>query len=144
MKLHDFLVHIDGLVQERRNSIANALELRLSCTNLSIWLYSDNFSDTHDAIWPSLSPCQAINPMCHFLVLGVYDNKIEFHVSSNILREQHHLTRGWLTSNLLDFFSPCVGLLSVGIHPELYNIAVTITTTSSTRAYKRVYVSTRY
>ena len=26
-------LHIDGLVQERRNSIANALELRLSCTN---------------------------------------------------------------------------------------------------------------
>ena len=26
-----------GLVQERRNSIANALELRLSCTNPSIW-----------------------------------------------------------------------------------------------------------
>ena len=28
---------IDGLVQERRNSIANALELRLSCTNPSKW-----------------------------------------------------------------------------------------------------------
>ena len=28
---------IDGLVQERRNSIANALELRLSCTNSSKW-----------------------------------------------------------------------------------------------------------
>ena len=27
---------IDGLVQERRNSIANALELRLSCSNPSI------------------------------------------------------------------------------------------------------------
>ena len=26
---------IDGLMQERRNSIANALELRLSCTNPS-------------------------------------------------------------------------------------------------------------
>ena len=26
---------IDGLVQERCNSIANALELRLSCTNSS-------------------------------------------------------------------------------------------------------------
>ena len=25
--------HIDGLVQEKRNSIANALELGLSCTN---------------------------------------------------------------------------------------------------------------
>ena len=24
---------VDGLVQERRNSISNALELRLSCTN---------------------------------------------------------------------------------------------------------------
>ena len=30
--------HIDGLVQERRNSIANALELRLSCTNPWIWV----------------------------------------------------------------------------------------------------------
>ena len=29
--------NIDGLVQERRNSIANALELRLSCTYPSIW-----------------------------------------------------------------------------------------------------------
>ena len=29
----DTAVYIDGLVQERRNSIANALELRLSCTN---------------------------------------------------------------------------------------------------------------
>ena len=29
--------HIDGLVQERRNSSANTLELRLSCTNPSIW-----------------------------------------------------------------------------------------------------------
>ena len=28
--------HIDGLVQERRNSTANALELHLSCTNPSI------------------------------------------------------------------------------------------------------------
>ena len=28
--------HIDGLVQERRNSSALAMELRLSCTNLSI------------------------------------------------------------------------------------------------------------
>ena len=28
--------YINGLVQERHNSIANALELRLSCTNPSI------------------------------------------------------------------------------------------------------------
>ena len=35
-KVH--LDYIDGLVQERRSSIANALELRLSCTNPSILL----------------------------------------------------------------------------------------------------------
>ena len=29
--------HVDGLVQERRNFIANALELRLSCSNPSMW-----------------------------------------------------------------------------------------------------------
>ena len=29
---------IDGLVQERRNSSALAMELRLSCTNQSTWL----------------------------------------------------------------------------------------------------------
>ena len=29
--------HIDGLVQERCNSIANALELHLSFTNPSMW-----------------------------------------------------------------------------------------------------------
>ena len=32
--------YIDGLVQERHKSIANALELYLSCTNPSIWLLS--------------------------------------------------------------------------------------------------------
>ena len=32
-------LHIDGLVQKRRNSIANALELCLTCTNPSIWWY---------------------------------------------------------------------------------------------------------
>ena len=31
--------YIDGLVQERRNSIATALELRLSCTNPSIYAW---------------------------------------------------------------------------------------------------------
>ena len=42
MKLIEFIkhlwpsVHIDGLVQKRRNSSALAMELHLSCTNLSI------------------------------------------------------------------------------------------------------------
>ena len=32
----DICAYNDGLVQERRNSIANALELHLSCTNPAI------------------------------------------------------------------------------------------------------------
>ena len=37
-------VQIDGLLHERRNSIANVLELRLSCTNLSNWRNNINAS----------------------------------------------------------------------------------------------------
>ena len=33
---YNMILHIDGLVQEKRNSIADALELHLSCTNPSI------------------------------------------------------------------------------------------------------------
>ena len=36
--------HGDGLVQERRNSIANALELRLSCTNPSMVACNNSLS----------------------------------------------------------------------------------------------------
>ena len=38
MNRNAYLIHyIDGFIQERRNSIASALELRLSCTNQSIF-----------------------------------------------------------------------------------------------------------
>ena len=37
------MVHIDGLEQERRNSIANALELRLCCTNPSMSFFNVYF-----------------------------------------------------------------------------------------------------
>ena len=44
---------MDGLMQERRNSIANALELRLSCTNPSIFTLNDSFflSLLHKILW---------------------------------------------------------------------------------------------
>ena len=32
-----FSFQVDGLVQEKLNSVTNALELRLSCTNLSMY-----------------------------------------------------------------------------------------------------------
>ena len=37
--------NIDGLVQERRNSIANALELRLSCTDPSTCYFQNGWRD---------------------------------------------------------------------------------------------------
>ena len=37
-------VYIDGLVQERRKSIVNALEFHLSCTNPSIYLCENHWS----------------------------------------------------------------------------------------------------
>ena len=58
--------NIDGLMQERRNSIANALGLRLSCTNLSMWRNTCYLFQPlhlpHDT-WPSQTvfdprPCQ--------------------------------------------------------------------------------------
>ena len=42
-----YILYIDGLVQEKRNSIANALELRFSCTNPLI--------STLRMPWPSVS-----------------------------------------------------------------------------------------
>ena len=47
-RAQDSTAYIDGLVHERHNSIANALELRLSCTN------------------PSIS-CLPLLPICHTL-----------------------------------------------------------------------------
>ena len=51
--------YINGLVQERRNSIANALELRLSCTNPSIlslgqmhWWYHSHALNHQDQFIP--------------------------------------------------------------------------------------------
>ena len=37
-----------GLVQERRNSIANALELRLSCINPSMWDMNEVITEPAD------------------------------------------------------------------------------------------------
>ena len=44
------LGHIDGLMHLRRNSIANGLELHLSCTNLSIWCRGGGFMYPTDTL----------------------------------------------------------------------------------------------
>ena len=57
--------HIDGLVQERRNSIANALELRLSCTNLSIYASVN---------WIIIGSCNGLLPVQHQAVSCPYSD----------------------------------------------------------------------
>ena len=51
-KLHCLPCHFDGLVQERRNSSALAMELRLSCTNLPIsWCRIGDIYCVDNCIW---------------------------------------------------------------------------------------------
>ena len=55
-------LHVNGLVQERRNSIANTLELHLSCTNPSMWSYN---LITYQKGDPSGNDAPDIQPFCH-------------------------------------------------------------------------------
>ena len=69
-------VYIDGLVQERSNSIANALELRLSCTNPSIYYpcLSICLSDKHSQSHPSV--LRATHPALHEFTATLSDSSI--------------------------------------------------------------------
>ena len=60
--------YIGGLVQERRNSIANALKLRLSCVNPSMYFIQIDFS--------ALKLCLEVweSPSC------IYHNGVLLHV----------------------------------------------------------------
>ena len=61
-----------GLVQERRNSIANALELRLSCTNPSNCARSVPASRSYSSTW------KAFNCVCHLSVEKLKKTQIMF------------------------------------------------------------------
>ena len=69
-------VYIVGLVQERRNSIANTLELRLSCTNPSIYYpcLSICLPDQHSQSHPSV--LRATHPALHEFTATLSDSSI--------------------------------------------------------------------
>ena len=64
---------IDGLMQERCNSIANALELRLSCTNPSAWSVSSSIESQieHCWKWPNCLACPAWSKLMAAYILYV-------------------------------------------------------------------------
>ena len=56
--------HIDGLVQERRNSSALAMELRLSCTNASICNCIKLYEEWRGIVVVALFTCHTL-PKCN-------------------------------------------------------------------------------
>ena len=63
--------YIDGLMQERRNSIANALELRLSCTkpSICIGLYSKFFRLSYQPGTPLWAhKCRLVHTVIHVAI----------------------------------------------------------------------------
>ena len=80
--------HIDGFVQERHNSIANALELHLSCTNPSI-LFSKFLIS-----WYPISHVCKWHPVCRTLFKIITDNR-------NLKEKHQNLQNLWSTLFLL-------------------------------------------
>ena len=80
-----FLHLIDELVQERRNSIANALELHLSCTNPSTYSHSKMQSKSH-IIHTVLLSLPLPWPYHHLLWIQVIYSPIFFRVTPLALR----------------------------------------------------------
>ena len=82
--------HIDGLVQERRNSSALTMELRLSCTNPSIW-------------WFCLHNGVPILAKQHLYISILWPSNVIWHHTTWYTLVQvmkapsHYLTQCWLT-----------------------------------------------
>ena len=70
-RLKDNKVYSNGLVQERRNSIANALELRLSCITPSCPQWNWQFSDFNVQLLFNLTKENARTPQYWLLCIGV-------------------------------------------------------------------------
>ena len=64
--------HFDGLVQERRDSIANALELRLSCTKPSIY-----HQYPRELLWKSAFPEETLWEFLHFYSISEIEERLD-------------------------------------------------------------------
>ena len=100
LKLLPIYHHIAGLVQERRNSIANALELRLSCANRSLCVVKHLNAnipfceDTHK-IW-----------------------QVGWYISDNHTWRYHHSHSAYTSAATADFY------VHISILPEEHDVAM--------------------
>ena len=76
--------YINGLMKERCNSIANALELHLSCTNPSIWcINGDYIKGNKLSTYSKINGTHICNKPYHYQNLPVWHNNMP---------SPHHLT----------------------------------------------------
>ena len=97
---------IDGLVQEGHNSIANALELRLSCTNPSIWWKFYSYTAVLYAVLHYNWPCHNENWLYSVVMLLLFLQ----HYCCNVYTILYHTI-----SNLSTFSSQAYGAEDCGI-----------------------------
>ena len=95
--------HFDELVQERRNSIANTLEFRLSCTNPLIWwnieCYFPMYGTNH-MLWWGIGPLPyEIVFFPRLLIRNIFSKKYQFHVITTGKKHMENDTLLWI--NLL-------------------------------------------
>ena len=127
VEIHSSGYRIDGLVQERRNSIANALELRLSCTNLSIYRQYHYYWEPYGGggitapavialtyISPGLFHCELAKRL-HFKVLT-------FDVHTNVLHTDSHtpvmlvyIQAQWLVDSQFSSKYMCISALMLNV-----------------------------
>ena len=77
--------YIDGLVQERRNSSALAMELRLSCTNPSIWCYRSCWTLVWELAWRQHAIIQTHDLRLLYYSSLSHDDVIKWKSSSALL-----------------------------------------------------------
>ena len=83
------LQHTNALVQERCNSIANALELHLSCTNPSIQWW-EGYIPSGSSFQPHL--IAGCCDLTHYLIYVASDQKLMFHSHATVVARLWALT----------------------------------------------------
>ena len=89
-------IHFNGLVPERRNSISNALELRLSCTNPSIW---NCCQPPWGHVSSYLNPC---SPLCRWEPINQIRGRCKGGPTTNKFLGRHEkCSNGWQSGRMV-------------------------------------------
>ena len=118
--MRNYIQYIDGLVQERRNSIANVLELRLSCTNLLIYdiLFLASRSTTLQNLKTLSTTCtknkyeNSTNKQCYMCVKQTSTSEAQFPYDFNGLVQWSYVLHYAIDFSIVIFSGNLILLLS--------------------------------